>query len=148
MLLIAEGKGVCCKGRSDHQSFPALFEVVVLKMSILVVGYLAPLVSQFFRWAAFIVSNGFFGGIRLSSSTSFIWPFKKLFISMPGPLSPPFNRFSRVERSSPPFGLAPEWQSKQFSTMIFMATSSGDCAKTTIDVDKKIIKNNGGFNIF
>ena len=70
---------------------------------------------------------------------------------MPGPLSPPFNKFLRVERSSPPLGLAPEWQSKQFSTMIFIATSSGDCAKITTDVDNNIIRElryECGFNIF
>ena len=70
---------------------------------------------------------------------------------MPGPLSPPFIRFSRVERSRPPLGLVPEWQSKQFSTMIFMATLSGDCAETIIEVDNNIIRvlrYDGCFNIF
>ena len=137
--------------RSDHQSFPALFEVVVLKISILVVGYLAPVVSQFLRWAEEVLSNGFFGGIRPSLSTSCIWPFSKSFISIPGPLSPPFKRFSLVDRSRPPLGLVPEWQSKQFSTMIFMATLSEDCAETIIEVDNNIIRvlrYDGCFNIF
>ena len=125
--------------------------MVVLKISILVVGYLAPVVSQFLRWAEEVLSNGFFGGILRSASASCISPFKKLFISMPGPVSPPFNSFALVDRSSPPLGLVPEWQSKQFSTMIFMATLSGDCAETINEVDNNIIRvlrYDGCFNIF
>ncbi|MEY4946970.1 MAG: hypothetical protein RIR22_1671, partial [Planctomycetota bacterium] len=44
-----------------------------------------------------------------------------------------------------------EWQSKQFSTMIFMATLSEDCAETIIEVDNNIIRvlrYDGCFNIF
>ena len=47
-------------------------------------------------------------------------------------------------------GLVPEWQSKQFSTMIFMATLSEDCAETIIEVDNNIIrvaKHDSGLNI-
>ena len=104
------GRTTGCK---DHQSRPARFSVDNRKVSIGSRPHPAPSAIQRLRVDFSVAESAAFGGMVPSATCSQ----SRLSSGLPGtnasPLVPPRRALDRLDRSRPPLGSGPEWQSRQ-----------------------------------